>query len=137
MITANQVFMLYELHSRGSIKATARELKISYKAVWKNIEAIDESLGFPVFERIPGLKGGVKLTAKGIYYFEPMFDAIIRIKSQLAKHEIQLNHRKRSAKLKFTTGPGIVTVPETINQVRLVAGVGGGGKIEIIEEVKP
>jgi molybdate transport system regulatory protein len=43
----------------GSINAAAKDLKMSYRAVWGKIQATEESLGEPLLERnVGGASGG-------------------------------------------------------------------------------
>lgn len=48
--------ILEAVHRLGSLQAAAKELKMSYRAVWGRIKATEERLGFPLLVRS---KGGV------------------------------------------------------------------------------
>ena len=47
--------ILEAIHRLGSLKAAAKELKMSYRALWGRIKATEERLGFPL---IVCCKGG-------------------------------------------------------------------------------
>lgn len=50
--------LLSAVQRTGSINAAARELGISYRKVWAQLQAMEESSPFPIIERRIGGKGG-------------------------------------------------------------------------------
>ncbi len=50
--------LLSAVQRSGSINAAARELGMSYRKVWAQLQAMEESAPFPVLERRIGGKGG-------------------------------------------------------------------------------
>ena len=56
--------MLEAIHRSGSIQAAAKELKMSYRAVWGRIKATEERLGAPLLVKSVGgsAGGGSQLT---------------------------------------------------------------------------
>lgn len=50
--------LLSAVQRNGSINAAARELGLSYRKVWSQLQAMEESAPFPVLERRIGGKGG-------------------------------------------------------------------------------
>jgi molybdate transport system regulatory protein len=54
-----RLHMLEAIHRSGSIQAAAKELKMSYRAVWGRIKATEERLGAPLLVKsIGGAAGG-------------------------------------------------------------------------------
>lgn len=54
-----RLHMLEAIHRSGSIQAAAKELKMSYRAVWGRIKATEERLGAPLLVKsIGGVAGG-------------------------------------------------------------------------------
>jgi molybdate transport system regulatory protein len=50
--------LLQEVDRTGSISAAARSLGLSYRKVWTQLQAMEETAPFPVLERCTGGKGG-------------------------------------------------------------------------------
>jgi molybdate transport system regulatory protein len=50
--------LLKAVDRTGSINAAARELGISYRKVWAQLQAMEASAPFPILERRTGGKGG-------------------------------------------------------------------------------
>ena len=50
--------LLSAVHRNGSINAAARDLGMSYRKVWAQLQAMEESAPFPIMERRVGGKGG-------------------------------------------------------------------------------
>jgi len=50
--------LLSAVQRNGSINAAARELGMSYRKVWAQLQAMEESAPFPILERRIGGKGG-------------------------------------------------------------------------------
>lgn len=65
-----RIELLEQIHLTGSISAAAKAMKMSYKAAWDAIDAINKLSDAPLVTRATGGKGGggTKLTAKGLEY---------------------------------------------------------------------
>lgn len=65
-----RVELLEHIHSTGSISAAAKVMKMSYKAAWDAIDAINKLSEEPLLERSTGGKGGggTKLTPAALAY---------------------------------------------------------------------
>ena len=50
--------LLSAVQRNGSINAAARDLGMSYRKVWAQLQAMEESAPFPIMERRVGGKGG-------------------------------------------------------------------------------
>ena len=50
--------LLSAVQRNGSINAAARDLGLSYRKVWSQLQAMEESAPFPIMERRVGGKGG-------------------------------------------------------------------------------
>ena len=50
--------LLSAVQRNGSISAAARDLGLSYRKVWAQLQAMEESAPFPIMERRIGGKGG-------------------------------------------------------------------------------
>lgn len=50
--------LLSAIQEHGSINAAARHLNLSYRKVWAQLNAMEESAPFPLMERRTGGKGG-------------------------------------------------------------------------------
>jgi molybdate transport system regulatory protein len=50
--------LLAAVQRNGSINAAARELGLSYRKVWAQLQSMEESAPFPILERRVGGKGG-------------------------------------------------------------------------------
>lgn len=50
--------LLAAVQRNGSINAAARELGMSYRKVWAQLQAMEESAPYPIMERRVGGKGG-------------------------------------------------------------------------------
>jgi molybdate transport system regulatory protein len=50
--------LLVAVAQSGSINAAARELGLSYRKVWTQLQAMEETTPFPLLERRTGGKGG-------------------------------------------------------------------------------
>lgn len=50
--------LLAAVQRNGSINAAARELAMSYRKIWAQLQAMEESAPFPILERRIGGKGG-------------------------------------------------------------------------------
>ena len=50
--------ILSAVQRNGSISAAARDLGLSYRKVWAQLQAMEESAPFPIMERRIGGKGG-------------------------------------------------------------------------------
>ncbi len=61
---AGRLRILELVENHGSILAAAKELKMSYRAVWGKIKATEDRLGQPLVRRKPGgtTRGGSELT---------------------------------------------------------------------------
>lgn len=61
---AGRVELLEKIEEFGSISAAAKEMKMSYKAAWERLEAMNALASKPLLERVVGGKGGggTKLT---------------------------------------------------------------------------
>jgi len=64
---ANRIALLAKIHETGSISQAAKAIKMSYKAAWDAIDAMNNLAGEPLVERLAGGKGGggTRLTARG------------------------------------------------------------------------
>jgi len=62
-----RVDLLAKIAATGSISQAARAIKMSYKAAWDAIDAMNNLAGEPLVERLAGGKGGggTRLTARG------------------------------------------------------------------------
>jgi DNA-binding transcriptional LysR family regulator len=70
----------------GSIRKAAEKLAITSTALNRRILAIEDELGQPLFERLPG---GVRLNTAGelfIQHIRAQFAELARVQSQIAKH---------------------------------------------------
>ncbi len=56
----------------GSLSAAARELSMSYRAVWGKVRATEERLGIKLIETVAGghQRGGSHLTEAGVTFIE-------------------------------------------------------------------
>ena len=65
-----RIELLEQIHRSGSISAAAKAMKMSYKAAWDAIDAINKLSEEPLVTRSTGGKGGggTQLTAKGLEY---------------------------------------------------------------------
>ncbi len=65
-----RIELLENIHQTGSISAAAKIMKMSYKAAWDAIDAINKLSEEPLVERSTGGKGGggTRLTPKGLEY---------------------------------------------------------------------
>ena len=50
--------LLSAVKSNGSINAAARELKLSYRKVWAQLKAMEETAPFPLMQKCKGGKDG-------------------------------------------------------------------------------
>lgn len=50
--------LLSAVQRNGSINAAARDLGLSYRKIWSQLQAMEESAPFPIMERRVGGKGG-------------------------------------------------------------------------------
>ena len=59
---------LAAVQRNGSINAAARDLKMSYRKVWAQLQAMEETAPFPLMERRTGGKdgGATRLTPEGV-----------------------------------------------------------------------
>ncbi len=83
--------ILEAIHRNGSIHAAAKELKMSYRAVWGRIKATEERLGRPLLvKNIGGAKGGgSELTQYAltlIKQFSEVQDRVIADSDTLCEH---------------------------------------------------
>ena len=64
---SDRVALLASIGEQGSITQAAKAVKLSYKAAWDAIEAMNNLAGEPLVERAAGGKGGggTRLTARG------------------------------------------------------------------------
>lgn len=65
-----RIELLEHIHQTGSISGAAKIMKMSYKAAWDAIDAINKRSEEPLVERSTGGKGGggTRLTPKGLEY---------------------------------------------------------------------
>ncbi len=65
-----RIELLEHIHQTGSISGAAKVMKMSYKAAWDAIDAINKLSEEPLVERSTGGKGGggTRLTSKGLEY---------------------------------------------------------------------
>ncbi|MBD3789718.1 MAG: TOBE domain-containing protein [Campylobacterales bacterium] len=65
-----RIELLEQIHHTGSISGAAKTMKMSYKAAWDTIDAINTLSEEPLVTRSTGGKGGggTKLTPKGLEY---------------------------------------------------------------------
>ncbi|DAB40078.1 MAG TPA: molybdenum-dependent transcriptional regulator [Sulfurovum sp. UBA12169] len=65
-----RIELLEHIHQTGSISGAAKIMKMSYKAAWDAIDAINKLSEEPLVERSTGGKGGggTRLTPKGLEY---------------------------------------------------------------------
>ncbi|MEM7721824.1 MAG: LysR family transcriptional regulator [Pseudomonadota bacterium] len=73
------------IHRTGSIRRAAADLSISPSALNRSIQAFEDELSFPVFERVPG---GVRLSEAG----ELLFDVIDRHLTEFENLQRQLGN---------------------------------------------
>lgn len=62
-----RIELLRHIDDHGSISAAAREMKMSYKAAWQSVDAMNNLADRPLVERLVGGRhgGGTRLTAEG------------------------------------------------------------------------
>jgi molybdate transport system regulatory protein len=80
---SDRVALLAAVAEHGSITQAAKAVKLSYKAAWDAIEAMNNLAGEPLVERVAGGKGGggTRLTRRGAQLVENF-------------HKIELEHRQ-------------------------------------------
>jgi len=88
---AGRIDLLAQIAATGSISQAARAIKMSYKAAWDAVDAMNNLAGEPLVERLTGGKGGggTRLTARGEQLVQN-FQAIERIHRQFVE---QLNEQ--------------------------------------------
>jgi molybdate transport system regulatory protein len=96
-----RIFELVEAH--GSILAAAKELHMSYRAVWGKIKATEERLGQPLVRRKPDgtTRGGSELTP----FAGTIMDGFRQLQSKLEKEADLLFENIFAAGLKPKTPP--------------------------------
>lgn len=69
---SDRVALLASIAEHGSITQAAKAVKLSYKAAWDAIEAMNNLAGEPLVERVAGGKGGggTRLTKRGAQLVE-------------------------------------------------------------------
>ena len=75
--------ILRAIRDRGSIKAAAGQLGISYRGLWGRLRLSERRLGFSLVESRPGrgASAGTKLTERGLVLFEAYERAMTEIYS--------------------------------------------------------
>lgn len=68
LLGKGRIQLLKGIAATGSISKSAKAMKMSYKAAWDAVDAINKALGTPVVESVTGGSrgGGSRLTAFGL-----------------------------------------------------------------------
>lgn len=84
---AGRVDLLAQIAITGSISQAAKAIKMSYKAAWDAVDAMNNLAGEPLVERLTGGKGGggTRLTARGAQLVQN-FQAIEAVHRQFVAH---------------------------------------------------
>jgi DNA-binding transcriptional LysR family regulator len=77
---------------RKSFSKAAEELLLTQQCVSKNIQSLEQELGFPLFIRS---SGGVSLTEEGEYFHEQA-SIILQTQSNILQHFTELQNQKKS-----------------------------------------
>lgn len=77
----NAVFVFCEAARRGSFKLAAQQLCVTPGAVSRQIQALEDHLGHPLFDRSPN---GVKITRKGQLFHDRVAGKMASIQSEMA-----------------------------------------------------
>jgi len=71
--------LLSAIQRNGSISAAARELSLSYRKVWSQLKAMEETAPFPLLERrVGGKDGGATHLTPGILELMAQFEEMRR-----------------------------------------------------------
>lgn len=83
---AGRIDLLAQIAATGSISQAAKAIKMSYKAAWDAVDAMNNLAGEPLVERLTGGKGGggTRLTARGEQLVRN-FQAVERIHRQFVE----------------------------------------------------
>eukprot|EP00831_Metopus_contortus_P025353 TRINITY_DN21873_c0_g1_i1.p1 TRINITY_DN21873_c0_g1~~TRINITY_DN21873_c0_g1_i1.p1 ORF type:complete len:138 (-),score=26.17 TRINITY_DN21873_c0_g1_i1:154-522(-) len=89
--------ILDAVHRLGSLQAAAKELKMSYRAVWGRIKATEERLGFPLLVRSKGgaAGGGSQLmpfTLELVQQFRQLHKNVVLESDKLFEIEIDISN---------------------------------------------
>jgi molybdate transport repressor ModE-like protein len=94
-----KIELLRNINATGSISAAAKLMKMSYKAAWDDVDAMNNIADTPLVERTVGGKsgGGTRLTAEGVAlldyfdrvhgYFKRFMDDMLAVENNDAKAE--------------------------------------------------
>ena len=87
--------ILEAVHRLGSLKAAAKELKMSYRALWGRVKATEERLGFPLLVRSKGgaTGGGSELMPFAMEFveqFRQLHKNVVIDSDQLFEKEIDI-----------------------------------------------
>ncbi len=91
--------ILKAVHRLGSLQAAAKELKMSYRAVWGKLKATEERLGMPLLIRSKGgaSRGGSQLMPEAkvlLEQFEALHKEIIIQSDHLFEDKIMAQKKK-------------------------------------------
>jgi len=83
----DRVALLASIGQHGSITQAAKAVKMSYKAAWDAVEAMNNLAGEPLVERLAGGKGGggTRLTSRGLRLVED-FRRLERLHGQFVEY---------------------------------------------------
>ncbi|ACZ13080.1 TOBE domain-containing protein [Sulfurospirillum deleyianum] len=101
-----RIELLERIREHGSIHAAAKAMKMSYKAAWDSVDAMNNLSETPLVEKISGGKGGggTHLTAKG--------EEVIA-----AFHNLQVKHQQFLDL--FGSSDNLATIVQTLNRLSL------------------
>ena len=88
MLHSRKLLYINEIARTGSIRKAAAKLNVASSAINRQIIALEEEIGMPLFERLPR---GLRLTAAGELYVEHIRDVL--------KNYQRLNSRVRALKM--------------------------------------
>lgn len=101
-----RIELLERIREHGSIHAAAKAMKMSYKAAWDAVDAMNNLSEIPLVERVSGGKGGggTSLTAKG----EEVIEAF---------HNLQIKHQQFLDL--FASSEDLPTIVQTLSRLSL------------------
>lgn len=101
-----RIELLERIREHGSIHAAAKAMKMSYKAAWDAVDAMNNLSEIPLVERVSGGKGGggTSLTAKG----EEVIEAF---------HNLQVKHQQFLDL--FASSEDLPTIVQTLSRLSL------------------
>ena len=101
-----RIELLERIREHGSIHAAAKSMKMSYKAAWDSVDAMNNLSEIPLVEKVSGGKGGggTSLTAKG----EEVIEAF---------HNLQAKHQQFLDL--FANSEDLLTIVQTLSRLSL------------------